>query len=62
MPQYTASTITDPVLDSLYETLRLYQYGARSAWPARSTTSVPACSASPAVSCTAPVAARTARS
>ncbi|MEW1657922.1 hypothetical protein AB0O47_32770 [Streptomyces noursei] len=24
---HTASTITDPILDSLYETLRLYQHG-----------------------------------
>ncbi|MER7497040.1 hypothetical protein ABT033_31145 [Streptomyces pharetrae] len=28
MPQpFTASTITDPILDGLYETLRLYQHG-----------------------------------
>ncbi|MFI8265313.1 hypothetical protein [Streptomyces sp. NPDC085665] len=28
--QYTATTITDPILDTLYETLRLYQHGAHS--------------------------------
>jgi hypothetical protein len=28
LPLHTASTITDPVLDGLYETLRLYKHGA----------------------------------
>ncbi|MEU3735325.1 hypothetical protein AB0E81_39010 [Streptomyces sp. NPDC033538] len=61
MPQYTASTITDPVLDGLYETLRLYQHGAFSvACP--SVMSAPANPASHAAPSTAPAAGSTGRS